>query len=1194
MNNLKLLLNKNIITKQEYNKLSNRLKNQEKLLKNKNKKLRGTIIYVHSECRLQLTEYNGGKIIRVFNKDEENYSSWSFIPSDDEIILYDIDIFKQLYNYNIRVTNYTLLGLSLVSETHYNENFQELNNREINVQDPIKYLFSVSNDMNINDDGENCLINALYNMYNKHIPTLTNESLKTYLDKYKIINKRNYYTFFDCNELLEEYKIPYYLCDIRNTVMQKHSYNDTNHNYPAFIASIIDDHIYLVTDQHTRMSIVHKIKNNKSHMVEDTKINEVKENLNFICDVSLDELDMCTYETVFYNIDNLKTILYDFYQNEKIMFKNTFFNNKVTKILYEKNGKKITLQANANKIHNLSIHTVKRFCNLFHLPFNNQSLTSLAWELFNICRLPEHQIKNMQFNKKTVDIIKQKQQNQCNYCLIECENFQFNYKTNNNNSIDNIQGLCNNCFNHFKIIGNVRENFNKKTKKQIIINQENKCNMCCVLLNNIKFEYDHIIRVADGGKNNIENCQALCVLCHVKKTTKEDNFKFFEKDYLISSYNNITLDIFNIKKNAFIQCTNNGVEEEDDQFFGIDINKCRRNILYYSLYDYCVYSSLDEPTEFNGVLQTGYFYLELFTNPIDQYKFFPLKFNGWYSYPIVQFCLDEKIITLDHIKYQLLPSLIINHKYFQTFIDFVMNKYPTDKEFEPIFKKLFNCFIGCMGSKKDNCGTICFTKNEKEAAYTKIQYKDNVYKDSNNIYHLINSKENTKTDNMVPIFNQILDLEAVELYKIHKQMQKYDTNLIYLNTDQVVCKINNSNHLINLKSEFENIYWDEAKTVLKYKQESMIKHKNDIISWYEPYDFILEKKEWNLIQDPGNNDFKTLAQAIIDTNKSIHINGCAGTGKSFLIKNIIQLLKEDTFYALAPTNVACRIINGTTLHLFCKKLQKIGDSSGKKIFNKFSKIQYIIVDEISMVKEVFYRFFNIIKNNYPYIKWIICGDFDQLKPVNDIKDFDYANCNILKYVCDYNKLNLTKCRRADQEFFNDYTNPLNIDMHTYTVANEKNNKKKHRSIKKFICYHNKLRKEINSQLMIQISKKRKYILLKNKYPKNQDIYIYKGLPLIGYINNTELNIYNGEDYIITDFDTKNITIKECAYNKSITIPIEKITKFFMPAYCVTVHKSQGKTFNFPYCILEWSILETNMKYVALSRGTKKEFVNICL
>ena len=166
--------------------------------------------------------------------------------------------------------------------------------------------------------------------------------------------------------------------------------------------------------------------------------------------------------------------------------------------------------------------------------------------------------------------------------------------------------------------------------------------------------------------------------------------------------------------------------------------------------------------------------------------------------------------------------------------------------------------------------------------------------------------------------------------------------------------------------------------------------------------------EWNRTGDVSDNDFKPLVDQILNSKKSIVINGKAGCGKSTLIKMMQKEMTEQgiQFIALAPTNKACRIIDGTTLHKFTI-------SHSRKSLMEI-KWQYIIIDEISMVSEKFYKFFITLHRVRPEIKFIIAGDFAQLLPVNDrIDNLDYENSPALHELVDGNHLLLTTCRRSD-------------------------------------------------------------------------------------------------------------------------------------------------------------------------------------
>ena len=63
-------------------------------------------------------------------------------------------------------------------------------------------------------------------------------------------------------------------------------------------------------------------------------------------------------------------------------------------------------------------------------------------------------------------------------------------------------------------------------------------------------------------------------------------------------------------------------------------------------------------------------------------------------------------------------------------------------------------------------------------------------------------------------------------------------------------------------------------------------------------------------------------------------------------------------------------------------------------------------------------------------------------------------------------------------------------------------------------------------------------------------------------------------------------------DKEQEIPINEFIKMFNVAFCITCHKSQGATFDEPYSIHEFEQFDERLKYVALSRATDKELINI--
>ena len=62
-----------------------------------------------------------------------------------------------------------------------------------------------------------------------------------------------------------------------------------------------------------------------------------------------------------------------------------------------------------------------------------------------------------------------------------------------------------------------RKEFSEKTKKATLIKQRYRCNICKKKLLGL-FDFDHIN--GSRSNNSPENCQALCLNCHAKKTRK--------------------------------------------------------------------------------------------------------------------------------------------------------------------------------------------------------------------------------------------------------------------------------------------------------------------------------------------------------------------------------------------------------------------------------------------------------------------------------------------------------------------------------------------------------------------------------------------------------------------------------------------------------------------------------------------------
>jgi len=129
----------------------------------------------------------------------------------------------------------------------------------------------------------------------------------------------------------------------------------------------------------------------------------------------------------------------------------------------------------------------------------------------------------------------------------------------------------------------------------------------------------------------------------------------------------------------------------------------------------------------------------------------------------------------------------------------------------------------------------------------------------------------------------------------------------------------------------------------------------------------------------------------------IIIISTAKTDKSYLISIIQDRLQENSI-VLAPTGIAAFNIQGRTIHsslsiLICDINYKLEGESLKKLQNRIKDIQYIIIDEMSMVGHYFLvlidlrlrqAFSDHSNQHFGGRSIILVSDFGQLPPVCDL------------------------------------------------------------------------------------------------------------------------------------------------------------------------------------------------------------------
>ncbi len=677
-----------------------------------------------------------------------------------------------------------------------------------------------------------------------------------------------------------------------------------------------NEHFYLLSDDQTK-SLCESNKDRKDKNILSSNLFREFEientfNLPIHENILIDDFDKYTDCNIIYSTHNLYDMLIDLYNKQ---------NHQVG-------------------THNIKCDSQKHVTYFYYKPNNLHIYADINYDL------------NLNTNWQTMK------------ALCDKVNIKFNNQT--------ITSVVTELEKRFYKLKSERVELTKEQKDDLLKECDNKCEQCNKELKKKSYQFDHIEPLASGGLNEIENIQVLCVECHHEKTRLEqENSDYIFVNKSESSFNQQVKDVYmspDAKPYAFIENINVNVPKTHNKLIHIDINKTRRNMLIHNklkLTAHCVMDQIEEFTENDKQIVAGIYYVETFC-------YLPIRGNGWYCHNTIKHLLDTGKINLRNIKYKLVSTLKLDADYFKEFFNYII------ANFTETYQKLGpNAFVGLFNKRCNTRSKLHMTTSYKQAVSQFFECEQKfVSHDRNvNLYCIFEDHKVEYDETRMPLYKYVVEQEAIEMDILKTHIENSGGVIVRYNTDCISAYFKSDKQI---KDVVENTYWDDAKTIKKYKFE--LKEKENFDKFHEkmPKYMRHEKlsfdlsRNWDIKND--DDDFVKLANELITSKKSFLINGRAGCGKSTLLKQIMSQL-DDSYIALAPTNKACRIIDGQTIHKFLA-----GSFNNKKsLMRKLEDINYIIIDEISMVKEIFYKVFLSIKRLKPNIKFILCGDFKQLK-----------------------------------------------------------------------------------------------------------------------------------------------------------------------------------------------------------------------
>lgn len=150
---------------------------------------------------------------------------------------------------------------------------------------------------------------------------------------------------------------------------------------------------------------------------------------------------------------------------------------------------------------------------------------------------------------------------------------------------------------------------------------------------------------------------------------------------------------------------------------------------------------------------------------------------------------------------------------------------------------------------------------------------------------------------------------------------------------------------------------------------------------------------------PQLNERQQMVMDTVRRGQSVFYTGCAGTGKSYLLKALVSALPKETTWVTAMTGIAALNIGGRTLHsqagigLARKPASALARDMKSQKKQAWRQCTTLIIDEVSMLsRELFEKLDEIGRilrgHSRPFggIQLVLAGDFFQLPPVSQEAD----------------------------------------------------------------------------------------------------------------------------------------------------------------------------------------------------------------
>lgn len=380
------------------------------------------------------------------------------------------------------------------------------------------------------------------------------------------------------------------------------------------------------------------------------------------------------------------------------------------------------------------------------------------------------------------------------------------------------------------------------------------------------------------------------------------------------------------------------------------------------------------------------------------------------------------------------------------------------------------------------------------------------------------------------------------------------------------------------------------------------------------------------------NEEQSAAFEILMSGENVFLTGGAGSGKSYLIKELMKHLSAKEMPLLASTGAAAVLIGGRTFHsFFGLGIMEGGPEAvlqkgilDQKLMQRLRQVEGVIIDEISMipgqammVAEALAR--RARDSDLPWggMRILVVGDFTQLPPVTRTRQRDWCFMHPVwersgfqtaflslnqrvqdpHYMTLLQNLRFGKLNASDIDF-------LESKVVEYDIQEESGTRLFPRRDQTEAFNQKKLSEIPDDEIVydsIYFGQDRAVEALKKSAPVPEKLVLKVGCKVIFLQNDPQKRWINGTQGFVTDLSPDQIKIQKLSTSgktSSREVTVEKTSLVYQDAdgnvtasviqfplnlgYATTIHKSQGATMDELICDLG-ALWEPGQAYVALSR-----------